>query len=172
MVESLPIHRRFCVCLSIAIAAWASQHAWTMHPLQHPMMRRRRRARGYSLLEILVVLAIIALLSSVIGIAVYGHLLKARIEATRQSALKIRQTVVLYRMDHAGDECPTAESLKKAELIDPASKLTDAWDQPFTVTCGERGEVHVASGGPDKKLGTEDDIIAPEPPAKLAAGPQ
>ena len=141
-----------------------------MHLPHHPMLRKKRqRARGYSLLEILVVLAIIALLSSVIGIAVYQHLLKARVEATRQSALKIRQTVVLYRMDHAGDECPTAESLKQAELIDSASKLTDAWDRPFTVTCGDRGEVHVASSGPDKKLGTEDDIVAPEPPAKVAS---
>lgn len=134
----------------------------------HRSRRKRTRTRGYSLLEILVVLAIIALLSSVIGIAVYNHLLKARIEATRQSALKIRQTVMVYRMDHA-DDCPTPESLKQADLIDAASKLTDAWDRPFTVTCGERGDVHVASGGPDKKLGTEDDILAPEPPAKVAS---
>ena len=128
--------------------------------------RRRRRSRGYSLLEILVVLAIIALLSSVIGIAVYGHLLKARIEATRQSALKIRQTVVLYRMDR-GDDCPTVDALRKADLIDAASKSNDAWDQPFVVMCGEHGEVHVSSGGPDKRLGTEDDIVAPEPPAQV-----
>jgi general secretion pathway protein G len=131
--------------------------------MQH---RHRRRQRGYSLLEILVVLAIIALLSSVIGIAVYGHLVKARIEATRQSALKIRQTVVLYRMDR-GDDCPTVDALRAGDLIDEASKLTDAWDQPFVVKCGEHGEVHVSSAGPDKKHGNEDDIVAPEPPAKV-----
>jgi general secretion pathway protein G len=130
-------------------------------------LHRRRRTRGYSLLEILVVLAIMALLASVIGIAVYQHLYKARIEATRQSALKIRQTVVMYRMDRS-DECPTVDQLRTAELIDPASKNTDAWDQPFVVKCGERGDVHVASSGPDKKHGTEDDILAPEPPAKVA----
>ena len=65
-----------------------------MHPLNLTVARRvryrRRASRGYSLLEILVVLGIIALLSSVIGVAVFSHLLKARIEATRQSALKIR----------------------------------------------------------------------------------
>jgi len=121
------------------------------------------------LLEILVVLAIIALLSSVIGVAVYQHLLHARIETTRQSALKIRQTVVLYRIDRGGDECPTVEVLKQVELIDAASKLTDAWERPFVITCGERGEVHVASSGPDKKIGTEDDIIAPEPPPSPAS---
>lgn len=141
----------------------------------HPKELRRRRLRlrrlhanrGYSLLEILVVLSIIALLASVIGIAVYGHLMKARIDTTRQSALRIRQTVILYRMDR-GDECPTVDQLRAAELIDSAAKLTDAWDQPFVVKCGERGEVHVASSGPDKKHGSEDDILAPEPPARVA----
>jgi len=139
------------------------------HPLA-PLLdrhRRRRGARGYSLLEILVVIAIIALLSSVIGVAVWGHLVKARNETARQSALKIRQTVVMYRMDR-GSECPTVDELKKADMIDSAAKSNDPWDQPFLVTCGENGEVHVASAGPDKRHGTEDDIRAPEPPKVVA----
>jgi len=142
----------------------------------HPKELRRRRlrlrrfhadSRGYSLLEILVVLSIIALLASVIGIAVYSHLLKARVDTTRQSALRVRQTVIMYRMDR-GEECPSVDELRTAELIDSTSKVTDAWDQPFVVKCGDRGEVHVASSGPDKKHGTEDDILAPEPPARVA----
>ena len=130
--------------------------------------RRRRLARGYSLLEILVVISIIALLSTVIGIAVWRHLAHARIETTRQSALKIRQTVMTYKMDHA-DDCPTVEALRQGDYIDAASKLTDAWDQPFVVKCDERGDVHVASAGPDKQHGTPDDILAPEPPRPVAA---
>jgi general secretion pathway protein G len=129
-------------------------------------LRKRSLPRGYSLVEILVVLTIIALLASVIGIAVFGHLAQARIQTTRQSALKIREVVVVYRLDH-GEECPTVEALQSAERIDAASKTTDAWDQPFLVKCGERGEIHVSSAGPDKKHGTEDDIIAPQPPARV-----
>lgn len=129
---------------------------------------RRRRLRGYSLLEILVVISIIALLSTVIGIAVWRHLARARIETTRQSALKIRQTVMTYRMDRA-DDCPTVEMLRQGDYIDAASKLTDAWDMPFIVKCDERGDVHVASSGPDKTPGTPDDILAPEPPGPRVA---
>ena len=130
--------------------------------------RRRRRNHGYSLLEILVVISIIALLSTVIGIAVWRHLAHARIETTRQSALRIRQTVIAYKVDH-GDDCPTVEALRRGDYIDDASKLTDAWDLPFVVKCDERGEVHVASNGPDKLAGTPDDILAPEPPRPVAA---
>lgn len=131
-----------------------------------PALRRSRGSRGYSLLEILVVLAIIALLASVIGVAVHTHLAKARIETTRQSVLKIRQTVVLFRMDH-GDDCPNVDMLKQADLVDAASKLTDAWNGPFVVKCGEQGTVHVSSAGPDRKHGSEDDIVAPEPPPRV-----
>jgi prepilin-type N-terminal cleavage/methylation domain-containing protein len=135
--------------------------------MQSLLARRRRRSRGYSLLEILVVISIIALLSTVIGIAVWRHLAHARIETTRQSALKIRQTAISYKMDHS-DDCPTVETLRQADYIDAASKLTDAWDQAFLVKCDDRGEVHVSSNGPDKTAGTPDDIVAPEPPRRVA----
>lgn len=115
-----------------------------------------------------MVISIIALLSTVIGIAVWRHLAHARIETTRQSALRIRQTVMTYKIDHA-DDCPTVEALKQGDYIDAASKLTDAWDMPFVVKCDERGDVHVASNGPDKLPGTPDDILAPEPPRPVAA---
>jgi len=133
-------------------------------------LRRRRfaRVRGYSLLEILVVISIIALLSTVIGIGVWRHLARARIETTRQSALRIRQAVMTYKIDHT-DDCPSVEVLKQSDSIDAASKLNDAWDMPFVVKCDERGNVHVASNGPDRVAGTPDDILAPEPPRPVAA---
>jgi prepilin-type N-terminal cleavage/methylation domain-containing protein len=126
-------------------------------------MRRRKRAwsRGLSLIEILVVLAIIAMVSGVIAITVIGHLEKARKETTRQSAHALRTIASTYRMDRAGEDCPTMDVLVAANVIDEASKKSDAWDQPFVIQCDDRGGIRVASGGPDKKLGTEDDIKVP-----------
>jgi prepilin-type N-terminal cleavage/methylation domain-containing protein len=136
--------------------------------MQSPLHRRRLRRRGYSLLEILVVISIIALLSSAIGVALWRHFTHARIETTRQSALQLRRTAINFKLDHA-DDCPTVELLRQGDYIDAASKLTDAWDQPFIIKCDERGEVHVASSGPDKTPGTPDDIVAPEPPGPRVA---
>lgn len=130
--------------------------------------RRPRRARGYSLLEILVVLSIIGLLTAAVGYALFGHFTKARVETTRQNALKIRSAVVMYRMNHAGDDCPTMETLLGDQILDSASRQTDAWDKPFAITCDERGEVRVSSAGPDGKPGTADDIVAPLPPPSQA----
>jgi type II secretory pathway pseudopilin PulG len=122
-----------------------------------------------SLMEILVVLAIIGLVSGVIAVAVIGHLDKARITTSRESARVLRNAVSSYRMARSGDECPTVEMLVADQEIDRASKTIDAWDKPFSIECDERAGVTVVSGGPDKRLGTPDDIRVPDPPAVARA---
>lgn len=137
----------------------------------HPILARaprRRRPRGYSLLEILVVLTIVGLLSAAVGFALFQHFQKARIETTRQNALKIRSAAQLYKMGHAGDECPSMKTLVDEQVIDQAGKQTDAWDHPFAIACDEKENVVVTSFGPDGKKGTPDDIVAPPPPQLTA----
>lgn len=124
-----------------------------------------------SLIEILVVLGIIALVSGVIAVAVIGHLERARIQTSRESARVLRGAVNTYRMNHSGDECPTVAMLVAAQEIDTASKTVDAWEKPFAIACDDRGGVTVVSAGPDKKLGSTDDIRVPDPPAPVAAAP-
>ena len=51
--------------------------------------------------------------------------------------------------------------LLQDRTIDSASKITDAWDNPFKIQC-EEDETIVSSAGPDKKDGTADDIRVPE----------
>jgi prepilin-type N-terminal cleavage/methylation domain-containing protein len=130
----------------------------------------RRRMRGMTLIEVLVVLGIVALISGVIAVAVIGHLERARIQTSRESARVIRGAVTSYRLDHGGDECPSVDVLVAAQHIDRASKTIDAWDKAFVIECDERGDATVVSGGPDKRVGTPDDIRVPEPPKSVAAG--
>lgn len=131
----------------------------------------RRRSRGMTLIEILVVLGIVALISGVIAVAVIGHLERARVQTSRESARVIRLAVTSYRLNHGGDECPSVDVLVASQEIDRASKTVDAWEKPFTIECDERGDATVVSAGPDKKAGTPDDIRVPEPPKSVAAGP-
>lgn len=128
----------------------------------------RLAARGYSLLEILVVLTIIGLLTAGVGFALFQHFTKARIETTKQNALKIRSAAQLYKMNRSGDECPSMKTLIDEQVIDQAGKQTDAWDHPFVIACDERENIVVTSFGPDGKKGTPDDIIAPPPPQLTA----
>jgi general secretion pathway protein G len=124
-------------------------------------IRRLRKARGVTLIEILIVLAIVGLIAG--GIAVYAipKFQQAQKETTRQSAMALHTVSEAWRANH-GNECPTPQLLKDQKEIAATSKITDAWDQPFTIVCEDDG-TKVTSSGPDKKAGTADDITIPEP---------
>lgn len=129
----------------------------------HPRRKSARRAiaRGVTLIEILIVLAIVGLIAG--GIAVYAipKFKQAQVDSTRTSAMALHTVAESWRLTNSA-ECPTAERLKAEKEISASSKTTDAWEQPFKIIC-EDDEVTVVSFGPDKKEGTDDDIIVPEP---------
>ncbi len=124
---------------------------------------RRAAARGVTLIEILIVLAIVGLIAG--GVAVYAipKFQQAQKDSTKTSALALHQVTEAWRLQHTS-ECPTAERLKAEKEISASSKITDAWETPFKIECTEDGEVVVSSAGPDKKEGTADDIRVPEAP--------
>ncbi len=119
-----------------------------------------------------MVLSIIALISGGVAIVVMRHLESARVETTRTSARALREAIHVWRMRDASNECPSIDALVRTQLVDTASKTTDGWDKPFFIECGDEGEITVASGGPDRKLGTADDIRVPEAPRAQARSDQ
>lgn len=124
-----------------------------------------------SLIEILVVLSIIAMITAGVAVVVIRHLETARRETTITSARALRQAVTLYQMREASGECPTIEALVKHQFVDSASKTSDAWNTAFAIQCSEEGDITIASAGPDRKLGTSDDLRVPDPPKATALTP-
>ncbi len=118
--------------------------------------------RGMSLVEVMIVVVIIGLIASGAALGVFPKLKQAQVDTTKTGARTIRQAAESWRGAHAADECPTPKQLIEEKQLDTASKISDAWDQPFKILC-EDDETFVTSGGPDKKEGTADDIKIPEP---------
>lgn len=125
----------------------------------------RSLSRGVTLVEILIVLAIIGMIAG--GIAVYAipKFVQAQKDSTKTSAMALHTVSESWRAMHT-TECPTAERLKAEKEIAATAKITDAWDSPFKIICDE-DNITVVSFGPDKREGTADDIRIPEP-AKVA----
>jgi general secretion pathway protein G len=135
---------------------------WLAGPLGGRAARvRRAMARGVTLIEVMIVVVIIGLISGSVAVAVLPKLKQAGIDTTRNSARELRRAADMWRGLHASDQCPTIEVLRADKAIDTASKVTDAWDDPFKIIC-EDDETTVVSAGPDKKEGTSDDIRVPE----------
>ncbi len=120
-----------------------------------PSRRARLRREGMTLIEIMIVVVIMAMIATAVAVALMPQLEKARINATRTDAQTIRSAVQLYQLDH--HDCPTADKMVEAQILDSGKKTTDAWDNEFQINC-DGGNIVVISGGPDGQVGTDDDV--------------
>jgi general secretion pathway protein G len=119
----------------------------------------RRRAAGVTLVEVLVVVAIMAMLATGVGLYVLPKFRQTQIDTARNNAHSLRKAVESWQLSNTS-ECPTVSELIESKEIDSASNPDDPWGQEFQITCAD-DEVTVTSSGPDAKKGTEDDIQVP-----------
>lgn len=120
-------------------------------------LSRLSRQRGVTLVEVLIVLAIMALISGSAVFLVFPELAKAKINTTVLSAQTIKKSVELYKNIDGADGCPTVDDLVNAKKLEKG-KTMDPWNKPYKIECKEGDEIHVISSGKDGKEGTPDDI--------------
>jgi general secretion pathway protein G len=122
--------------------------------------RRRNSAAGFSLLEIMIVLAIIALITAGVGTVVFNSFKKAKVQIAKQRVGAVRDATVKFMIDNSS-ACPKGvEELISQKYIDKAF-AKDPWDKPFIFRCpgtNDPDSADVISAGPDKQEGTADDI--------------
>ena len=134
-----------------------------------PCNRRRptHRSRGFTLIELMVVLVIIGVLAALIVPNVLDRTDDARVTAARTDVNNLMQALKLYRLDN--QRYPSSEQGLQALVIKPTSgaippnwkpyleKLpNDPWGRPYQYASpGLKGEVDVFSFGADGVLGGE-----------------
>jgi general secretion pathway protein G len=121
---------------------------------------RRGGRRGVTLVEVLIVVAIIALISGGVGIAALKYWDGAQRRSAETNARTIRGAVKSWWLDHDRASCPGVGDLIASGTLDRDSARVDPWGEPWEVACVD-DEVTVASAGRDRRLGTEDDIRIP-----------
>ncbi len=137
---------------------------------------RGRAAAGFTLIEVMIVIAIIVALAGLVGVALFARRDEAKVNLVRTDLNTIKQAMKLFRLDFdrwpseseglgvLWDKTkldPDADQAKwKSYLEEPMPN--DKWDQPW----GYRAESEtdptqydIWSNGPDKQEGTEDDIL-------------
>ena len=116
--------------------------------------------RGMTLIEIMVVIAIIGLMMGAVGLAAFEALKKARLKQAKADIHYLKAGIASWAIDRPGETCPkTLQELFTERHIQRLPR--DPWGQDFLYACpgqtaGE--DYEITSKGPDKLPGTEDDI--------------
>lgn len=132
------------------------------------LIKTLKSNRGMTIIEIIVVMAIIALFTSIVATQVVSRLDKAKLDSTKTQVKVLQQALEMYKADN--DYYPTTEQGLEALLEKPTvgnvpenyppggylqkNKLPkDAWGKAFIYVSEDGNTYSILSYGADKKEG-------------------
>ncbi len=139
--------------------------------------RNNRTRRGFTLMELLLVMAILVVMASMVGFAFLNMQQNAQGDATRSQISTLKGACKQYKL-HVGRFPSTLQDLVAQPAQVAAGKwkgpyldrdtltndeVRDPWGQNYTYNADEKNQsVTIVSPGQDGQANTEDDIPSPE----------
>lgn len=137
----------------------------TPTPVAPQKRRKRRPARGMTLIEIMVVITLLGLIAAAVGVAAMNMLEKGQLETARTQAMEIAKALDTYKVMFG--RYPNNSEGLNVLVNPPAGKPVmerlpkDPWggDYIFTIPGVKNpNKFDVRSNGPDRTEGGGDDV--------------
>ncbi|GIU41872.1 type II secretion system major pseudopilin GspG [Shewanella algidipiscicola] len=135
-------------------------------------MQVRNKHKGFTLLEVMVVIVILGILASMVVPNLMGNKDKADLQKAVSDIVALENALDMYRLDNS--IYPTTEqgleALIQKPTISPEPRNyreggyvkrlpQDPWRNEYLLLSpGEQGKIDIFSAGPDGQPGTEDDV--------------
>ena len=151
------------------------KHSSKKDSLKGKLKKDVRRLRGFSFIEVMVVIIILGLLSSVVGVYLFDSAEKAKADATKTQIRGLETALDLYRLHNS--RYPSSEQGLNALLERPEVGLIpknwngpylrgnnlpgDGWDSPFRYLSENGNDYEIISLGADATdggVGLDEDI--------------
>lgn len=134
-------------------------HTLTAAALKGGRRHSRRHAKGFSLLELTLVLAIIGILIAAAAYNLVGASSRAKTQVTKASMSTIKGALSSYNIQHSSYP-PTLQTLITTKFLDD-KPLKDAWGREWMYDPRGRSRDQpymLGSSGEDGQPGNEDDL--------------